>query len=114
MQATQRRHASLLVTALAAASTVQDAVSTKIVLRQCELAFGESVRVVGDTDKLGNWSHDNGPELQWREGHNWEADLELFPGTSSFKVICHSHQLSHYRCLHACMLAELCLSDWQP
>lgn len=81
-----QRHAISNVLILAATSTAQDAVSTKIVLKQCELAFGETVRVVGDSDAFGNWSHDNGPELTWHEGHNWETELELAPGTSTFKV----------------------------
>ena len=81
-----QRHAVTNVLILAATSTAQDAVSTKIVLKQCELAFGETVRVVGDSDAFGNWSHDNGPELTWHEGHNWETELELAPGTSTFKV----------------------------
>lgn len=94
VQAKHRSCAVCSVPVLAASSAVKDAVAAKIVLKQCELAFGDTVRAVGDTDKFGNWTHDNGPELKWQEGHNWEAELELAPGTSTFKV---PHHFYHGR-----------------
>lgn len=61
--------------------------STSIVLKNCELSFGDTVKVVGESDLFGSWSSDQAPELQWKEGHDWQANLDVPPGDCTFKVM---------------------------
>jgi hypothetical protein len=52
----------------------------------CEVAFGDSVVIVGDAPELGGWDPYAGLPLQWGEGHNWTAHAELPSGYINFKV----------------------------
>lgn len=61
--------------------------STSIVLKNCELSFGDTVKVVGESDLFGSWSSDQAPELQWKEGHDWQANLDVPPGDCTFKLV---------------------------
>lgn len=70
----------------AASSPAATAVSTTIVLKQCELSFGDTVKAVGESDLFGCWDSSKGPELQWQEGHDWQAQLDVPCGDCSFKV----------------------------
>lgn len=70
----------------AASSPAATAVSTTIVLKQCELSFGDTVKAVGESDLFGSWDSGRAPELQWQEGHDWQAELNVPAGNCSFKV----------------------------
>lgn len=72
---------------MAASSPAATAVSTAIVLKQCELSFGDTVRAVGESDVFGSWDSNNALELQWQEGHDWQAKLEVPSGNCTFKVV---------------------------
>ena len=72
--------------AAAASSPAETAVSTSIVLKQCELSYGDTVRAVGESDLFGSWDSSKAPELKWQEGHNWLARLDVPPGGCTFKV----------------------------
>jgi len=39
--------------------------------------FGDSLCVVGGTDALGNWSPDSCVPMDWTEGDNWKAKVQL-------------------------------------
>ncbi len=69
-----------------ASSPTETAVSTTIVLKQCELSFGDTVKAVGESDVFGSWDSEKAPELQWQEGHDWLAKLDILPGDCTFKV----------------------------
>lgn len=71
---------------IAASSPAATAVSTTIVLKQCELSFGDTVKAVGESDLFGSWDSGKAPELQWQEGHDWQAELDVPAGDCSFKV----------------------------
>ena len=71
---------------IAASSPAATAVSTTIVLKQCELSFGDTVRAVGESDLFGSWDSSKATELQWQEGHDWQAKLDVPAGDCSFKV----------------------------
>ena len=80
---------------MAASSAVAAAVSTTIVLKQCELSFGDTVKAVGDSDLFGSWDSSKAPELQWQEGHDWQAQLDVPAGDCTFKVhLLPSHQFA--------------------
>ncbi|KAL0039140.1 hypothetical protein WJX77_009036 [Trebouxia sp. C0004] len=82
------RHRPLIVQAQAVASSpAKTAVSTTIVLKQCELSFGDSVKAVGESDVFGSWDSEKAPELQWQEGHDWLAKLDVLPGDCTFKLV---------------------------
>ena len=74
------------VRAVAASSAVAAAVSTTIVLKQCELSFGDTVKAVGESGLFGSWDSSKAPELQWQEGHDWQAQLDVPAGDCTFKV----------------------------
>lgn len=86
MQANQSRYATCQNHAVMAAATVSRAVATSVILKECELSFGDKVKAAGDTDQFGSWDVNSAPELAWQEGHNWHTQLQLAPGTCSFKV----------------------------
>lgn len=44
------------------------------------------VKIVGDNDSLGAWAVDEGVRMQWTEGHDWVAELNLSPDLNTFKV----------------------------
>ena len=69
-----------------ASSPTETAVSTTIVLKHCELSFGDTVKAVGESDVFGSWDSEKAPELQWQEGHDWLAKLDILPGDCTFKV----------------------------
>lgn len=70
----------------AASSPAATAVSTTILLKQCELSFGDTVKAVGESDLFGSWDSSKAPELQWQEGHDWQAKMDVPAGNCSFKV----------------------------
>jgi len=87
MAALQAIYRPLTVRAQAVASSpAETAVSTTIILKQCELSFGDTVKAVGESDVFGSWDSDKAPELQWQEGHDWLAKLDVLPGNCTFKV----------------------------
>lgn len=50
------------------------------------MAVGEKLRVVGNSDALGNWDALQGVDLEWTEGHMWRASVPLPRDTkASFK-----------------------------
>ena len=89
MQSRQTRTVRKQGRAMAAPSPAATAVSTTIVLKQCELAFGDTVRAVGESDLFGSWESSKAPELQWQEGHDWQAKLDVPAGDCTFKVTMH-------------------------
>ena len=44
------------------------------------------VKIVGENDNLGAWAVDDGIRMQWTEGHDWVAELDLSPDLNTFKV----------------------------
>ena len=87
MAALQAIHRPLTVRAQAVASSpAETAVSTTLVLKECELSFGDTVKAVGESDVFGSWDSEKAPELQWQEGHDWLAKLDVLPGDCTFKV----------------------------
>lgn len=52
-----------------------------------QVAFGESLRLVGSDSVLGGWDVAQGPELQWSDGDVWSLDLQVPAGQQlRFKV----------------------------
>ncbi|CAG9319344.1 unnamed protein product [Blepharisma stoltei] len=39
--------------------------------------IGENLRVVGNSEKLGNWDFNKGLKLEWTRGHNWIGRIEI-------------------------------------
>lgn len=72
---------------IAASSPAATAVSTTLVLKRCELSFGDTVKAVGESDLFGSWDSSKAPELQWQEGHDWQANIDVPAGDCSFKVV---------------------------
>ena len=83
-----RRTRSLTLMAAAAAAEVDKdkGIVPTILLPDCQLAFGDRVKAVGEVGALGHWDIKDAQELQWSEGHNWQLDLVLPPGQVDFKV----------------------------
>ncbi len=44
------------------------------------------VKVVGYNSYLGAWAVDKGVRMQWTEGHDWVAEVDLSPDLNTFKV----------------------------
>ncbi len=44
------------------------------------------VKIVGEDDYLGAWAVNGGIGMQWREGHDWVAEVDLSPNMNAFKV----------------------------
>ena len=86
LQNRQRLSVKSKAQVVAASSPAATAVSTTIVLKQCELAFGDTVKAVGESDLFGSWDSSKAPELQWQEGHDWQAKIDVPSGDCSFKV----------------------------
>ena len=42
-----------------------------------KVSFGDRLCLVGDHEKLGNWSTDDAAELKWSDGHVWTADMDI-------------------------------------
>ena len=81
------RTGSLRPVAAAAAEVDTDkGIATTILLPDCQLAFGDRVKAVGEIGALGHWDVNDAQELQWSEGHNWQLDLVLPAGQVDFKV----------------------------
>lgn len=53
----------------------------------CQLAFGEHLRVVGSCAELGSWDAAAAPALEWSEGDCWAGELALPPGEHAFKLV---------------------------
>ncbi|KAL4529306.1 hypothetical protein Ndes2526B_g04135 [Nannochloris sp. 'desiccata'] len=60
------------------ASTLQLTVSLKL-----SVAYGEHIRLVGNSSEFGSWELEGAPELTWTEGDIWTATLDLPAGFSS-------------------------------
>eukprot|EP00891_Asterochloris_glomerata_P005471 jgi/Astpho2/5471/Aster-07811 len=58
-----------------------------ITLKNCQLDFLDEVKIVGDNDSLGAWAVDEGVRMQWTEGHDWVAELNLSPDLNTFKMV---------------------------
>ena len=53
----------------------------------CQVAFGESHKLVGAHPSLGGWNPDNAPAMCWNDGDVWTLDLDLPPDEDvEFKV----------------------------
>ncbi|KAK9797086.1 hypothetical protein WJX73_006883 [Symbiochloris irregularis] len=52
-----------------------------------EVAFGQTIKVVGEGAALGDWDVTAGPEMQWNDGHEWEASVALPAGSHAFKCV---------------------------
>lgn len=51
--------------------------------------FGEKVKVVGGTQRLGDWSVERAMSMAWTDGDVWTAKVDLEAGeTIAFKVRC--------------------------
>ena len=49
--------------------------------------FGESLKVVGSSEALGNWDVSRSPSMTWTDGDVWRLELALPPGEQiHFKV----------------------------
>ena len=49
--------------------------------------FGESLKVVGSNDALGNWDVSSSPSMTWTDGDVWRLELALPAGEQvHFKV----------------------------
>ena len=48
--------------------------------------FGETIKIVGGVDALGNWDVSRALNLEWSEDDIWIADVGLPPGECEFKV----------------------------
>ncbi len=49
--------------------------------------FGESLKVVGSNEALGNWDVSRSPSMTWTDGDVWRLELALPPGEQiHFKV----------------------------
>ena len=52
-----------------------------------KVAFGESIKAVGNAPAFGDWDVGKGAALQWQEGHVWSAKFNLAIGKNlRFKV----------------------------
>ncbi len=50
-------------------------------------AFGDRLKLVGDSLELGEWDVDRALDLSWSDGDIWKAQVELPPSTEvRFKV----------------------------
>lgn len=69
-------------------SVMQASAETEQVKFKCtaSVEFGATMKVVGDSDALGNWEVENGVEMQWSPGDVWTAFVFLRPGTYQLKV----------------------------
>jgi len=45
--------------------------------------FGESFKLTGSHESLGNWDVSKSPSLTWSEGDIWTTDISLPPGTAA-------------------------------
>eukprot|EP00951_Prasinocladus_malaysianus_P026805 scaffold238838_cov38-Prasinocladus_malaysianus.AAC.1 len=54
---------------------------------QLELAFGQSLKVVGSSVQLGSWDSRVSVPLQWQDNHIWVAETVLDAGKHNFKLI---------------------------
>lgn len=53
-----------------------------------EVAFGQSLRLVGSDEAMGGWEIDSAVDMTWSEGHVWTADVALPVGaTAEFKLV---------------------------
>mmetsp|Transcript_26383 Transcript_26383/g.66311 ORF Transcript_26383/g.66311 Transcript_26383/m.66311 type:complete len:950 (-) Transcript_26383:1236-4085(-) len=53
-----------------------------------ELSFGESHKLVGSTDAMGNWNPDGAVGMGWNDGHVWKTTLQMAPGAEcEFKCV---------------------------
>lgn len=87
LQNRQRLSVKSKAQVIAASSPAATAVSTTLVLKRCELSFGDTVKAVGESDLFGSWDSSKAPELQWQEGHDWQANIDVPAGDCSFKVV---------------------------
>eukprot|EP00210_Caulerpa_lentillifera_P007880 g7521.t1 len=61
---------------------------TPVELRvQANLRFGESFKVCGNCEALGNWKLESAPELNWNEGDIWKLNLDLPIGKTEAKLV---------------------------
>ena len=52
-----------------------------------KVAFGESIKAVGNAPAFGDWDADKGAALQWQEGDVWTATIDIPVGEPlRFKV----------------------------
>jgi len=77
--------ASIQVVACASAGAV--AARSTFTVPDFGVAFGEHLRLVGSSTALGDWQPNEGLALEWSEGNNWTASVELPAGAIEFKVV---------------------------
>ena len=52
-----------------------------------QVAFGESIKAVGNAPAFGDWDADKGAALQWKEGNVWKTTINIPVGEPlRFKV----------------------------
>lgn len=51
-------------------------------------SFGESILVVGSSDKLGSWNSERGLKLEWNEGNIWKCSIRLPEKHTEYKYVC--------------------------
>lgn len=83
-----RDSACWLCTGCTRCTTGRPPAPLQISAARVQVALGESVRVVGSGEALGEWDAHRGVQLQWSEGHVWRASAAL-PAESkvSFKFV---------------------------
>lgn len=63
-------------------------------LSGAQVGFGDSHRIVGSTEELGQWNVDSAPAMSWSEGDVWTLDLDLPAGRSlEFKARQHDRHV---------------------
>lgn len=74
-------------TSLHSASINNGPLASRPSLLPTQVDYGESLRLVGSTHKLGDWSVERALPMGWTDGNVWVAKLELEEGEEvSFKV----------------------------
>lgn len=48
--------------------------------------IGETLRIVGNTEELGNWNAYKAPRMAWSEGNYWNLDVKL-PAKFEYKYV---------------------------
>lgn len=70
-----------------AANVDSDQTSTVMFCMSHTVLYGETVKVVGDGELLGDWDLAQAPDMVWGEGDCWRVELDLPAGTYDFKFV---------------------------
>ncbi|KAK9802949.1 hypothetical protein WJX72_006264 [[Myrmecia] bisecta] len=67
---------------------IQAATESQVKLRlQHQVAFGEIIKAVGESEVLGAWDPQAAPALEWGDGDVWSLVLGMEPGSYVFKCV---------------------------